>query len=96
MPTITRDGKEHPDGVKTGRASLATPEVIESWKDAYRAFAEAPVTTYPDHQYRSRGEKQRHERTQRMNFVMRVLGLTRKQAKRRVKNYEQAKRLRRV
>ena len=94
MPTHTRQGLVLPDGVKTGRASLATPETVELWRAAYHYFQTAPAIPAPS--FFTTNERRRYERTQRMNHVMERLGLTRKQAKRRVKNFEQAKRLGRV
>lgn len=61
------------------RGIQATPEVKAEWKRAYALFKQAPGVQYD----------QKQDRTERINFVARAMGLTRKQAKRRVKNYEQ-------
>ena len=61
------------------RGIIATPEIKAEWKRAYGLYQQAqgvlPAT-------RSR------YRTERINYVARMMKLTRKQAKRRVKNYE--------
>lgn len=61
------------------RGVQATPEVKAEWKRAYALFRQAPGVQYD----------QKQDRTERINYVARAMGLTRKQAKRRVKNYEQ-------
>ena len=77
-----------PNYVKTGRGSLATEEVKESWRRAKLYFDSAPVTPAPS---RIRGNgRLKYENDQRYRYVAERLGLSRKQAKRRVKNYRAA------
>ncbi len=60
------------------RGKQATPEVKAEWVRAYDVYLRAPGDPY---------DKVR-DRTERINHVARMLKLTRKQAKRRVRNYE--------
>ncbi|HLL74774.1 MAG TPA: hypothetical protein VK421_05875 [Pyrinomonadaceae bacterium] len=60
------------------RGVQATPEVKEEWKRAYRFYLEAPGDPYDA----------KKDRTERINHVAQMMNLTRKQAKRRVRNYE--------
>jgi hypothetical protein len=60
------------------RGVQATPEVKEQWTRAYELFKQAP----------SDARDQRKDRTKRFEYVARELNLTRKQAKRRIRNYE--------
>jgi hypothetical protein len=60
------------------RGIQATPEIKEEWKRAYSFYQQAPGDPY----------NQKKDRTERINFVARMMNLTRKQAKRRIKNYE--------
>ncbi|HEX8707523.1 MAG TPA: hypothetical protein VF723_04610, partial [Pyrinomonadaceae bacterium] len=60
------------------RGKQATPEVKDEWVRAYDIFRAAPGDPYD----------KKKDRTQRIEYVARQLNLTRKQAKRRVKNYE--------
>ncbi|HVF56832.1 MAG TPA: hypothetical protein VM934_11820 [Pyrinomonadaceae bacterium] len=60
------------------RGSQATPEVKEEWKTAYALYLEATGDKYD----------KKNDRTERINHVAQKLNLTRKQAKRRVRNYE--------
>lgn len=60
------------------RGAQATPETKEEWKRAYQIYLEAPGDKY---------DKKR-DRTERIDFVATKLKLTRKQAKRRIRNYE--------
>ena len=60
------------------RGVQATPEVKDEWKRAYRAYLEAPGDPYD----------KKKDRTVRIDYVARTLRLTRKQAKRRIRNYE--------
>ena len=60
-----------PNGTKTGRGSIATPEIKKLWADAYAVYVRA-----------------RGERRFRIDTVAMELGISRKVAKRRVKNYE--------
>ncbi len=60
------------------RGKQATPDVKEEWKRAYAVYQTAPGVPH----------NKKLDRTERINFVAQSLNLTRKQAKRRVKNYE--------
>jgi hypothetical protein len=60
------------------RGIQATPEVKEEWKRAYAIYLRAPGDRYD----------KKKDRTERINFVADEMRLTRKQAKRRVRNYE--------
>ncbi|MFN2453738.1 MAG: hypothetical protein ABR577_05910 [Pyrinomonadaceae bacterium] len=60
------------------RGIQATPEVKEEWEYAYSLYREAPGDRYD----------KKNDRTERINYVARMMNLTRKQAKRRVRNYE--------
>ena len=60
------------------RGVQATPEIKEEWKRAYRVYQEAPGDPYD----------KKKDRTVRIDYVARTLRLTRKQAKRRIRNYE--------
>lgn len=60
------------------RGVQATPEVKDEWQRAYEFYRRAPGDPH---------DKKR-DRTERINYVARMMNLTRKQAKRRVKNYE--------
>lgn len=60
------------------RGKQATPEVKAEWKRAYSFYQQAPGDPYD----------KKKDRTDRINFVAEKMNLTRKQAKRRVKNYE--------
>ncbi len=60
------------------RGAIATPEIKAEWKRAYGFYLQAPGDAH---------DKKR-DRTERINYVARMMKLTRKQAKRRVKNYE--------
>jgi hypothetical protein len=60
------------------RGKQATPEVKEEWKRAYDFYLRAPGDRYD----------KKKDRTERINFVAESMKLTRKQAKRRVRNYE--------
>jgi hypothetical protein len=71
-----------PDKTKTGRGSLASDEVKELWQEAYAVYQEARGVPYDN----------RQDRTERISEVMRKLGVTRKVAKRRIRNYEAARR----
>jgi hypothetical protein len=71
-----------PDGTKTGRGSLAGDEVKELWQEAYAVYREAGGVPYDN----------RQDRTARISEVSSKLGVTRKVAKRRIRNYEAARR----
>ena len=60
------------------RGKQATPETKEEWVRAYKFFQQAPGDPYD----------KKKDRTERINYVARQMDLTRKQAKRRIKNYE--------
>jgi hypothetical protein len=60
------------------RGVQATPEVKEEWKRAYGFYMQAPGDRYD----------KKKDRTERINYVADKMNLTRKQAKRRVRNYE--------
>ena len=61
------------------RGVQATPEVKAEWERAYDIFLQAKGDPYD----------KKKDRTERINHVARMMNLTRKQAKRRIKNYEQ-------
>lgn len=61
------------------RGIQATPETKEEWAKAYAFFREAPGDKYD----------QKKDRTERIAYVAQKMNLTTKQAKRRIKNYEQ-------
>jgi len=60
------------------RGVQATAEVKAEWVRAYNFYREAPGFPYD----------KKKDRTERIDFVARKMNLTRKQAKRRIKNYE--------
>ena len=60
------------------RGKQATPEIKEEWVRAYQLYLEAPGVPYD----------KKKDRTDRINYVAARMNLTRKQAKRRIKNYE--------
>jgi hypothetical protein len=60
------------------RGLQATAENKEEWTRAYKLYREAPGDKYD----------QKKDRTERIDYVARQLNLTRKQAKRRIRNYE--------
>jgi len=60
------------------RGKQATPEVKEEWVRSYELYLEAPGVPYD----------KKKDRTERINYVAARMNLTRKQAKRRIKNYE--------
>ena len=60
------------------RGVQATPEVKEEWKRAYAIYREAPGDKYD----------QKKDRTDRITYVAEKMNLTRKQAQRRIRNYE--------
>ncbi|HYG83043.1 MAG TPA: hypothetical protein VD861_21785 [Pyrinomonadaceae bacterium] len=60
------------------RGKQATPEVKEEWERSYQLYLEAPGVPYD----------KKKDRTERINYVAARMNLTRKQAKRRIKNYE--------
>jgi hypothetical protein len=60
------------------RGKQATEDVKEEWKKAYDIYLSAPGVPH----------NKKLDRTERINFVAEKMRLTRKQAKRRVKNYE--------
>ncbi len=60
------------------RGKQATPEIKEEWVRAYQLYLEAPGVPYD----------KKKDRTERINYVAARMNITRKQAKRRIKNYE--------
>jgi hypothetical protein len=60
------------------RGIQATPETKAEWKLAYSYYLEAPGDPYD----------KKNDRTERISYVARMMNLTRKQAKRRVRNFE--------
>ncbi|MDT4898954.1 MAG: hypothetical protein QOH25_4031 [Acidobacteriota bacterium] len=60
------------------RGTQATPEIKAEWTRAYDLYLEAPGIAYD----------KKKDRTERIDYVARQLNLTRKQAKRRIRNYE--------
>jgi hypothetical protein len=60
------------------RGLQATSETKEEWMRAYKLYLEAPGNPYDT----------KKDRTGRIEYVARALSLTRKQAKRRIRNYE--------
>lgn len=60
------------------RGKQATPEVKAEWTRAYDIYMNAPGDRYD----------KKNDRTKRIDYVAREMKLTRKQAKRRVRNYE--------
>lgn len=60
------------------RGKQATAETKEEWVRAYDLYLEAPGVPYD----------KKKDRTERIDYVARQMNLTRKQAKRRIRNYE--------
>ena len=60
------------------RGIQATEEVKEEWKNAYSLYLQAPGDRYD----------KKNDRTERIGYVAKAMKLTRKQAKRRIRNYE--------
>ena len=60
------------------RGAQATTETKEEWERAYQLYMEAPGNPYD----------KKKDRTERIEYVARALSVTRKQAKRRIRNYE--------
>jgi hypothetical protein len=60
------------------RGLQATPEIKDEWVRAYQIYMEAPGVPYD----------KKKDRTERIDYVARQMNLTRKQAKRRIRNYE--------
>jgi len=60
------------------RGKQATPEVKAEWSYAYKLYLKAPGDLYD----------KKKDRTTRIDFVAQEMKLTRKQAKRRIRNYE--------
>jgi hypothetical protein len=69
-------GKEHDMPEKRG--VQATEEVKAEWSTAYKLYLKAPGDRYD----------KKKDRTSRIDFVAQEMNLTRKQAKRRIRNYE--------
>ncbi|MBA3439318.1 MAG: hypothetical protein H0T92_05555 [Pyrinomonadaceae bacterium] len=60
------------------RGVQAAPEVKAEWERAYLLYQRAPGDP----------NNKRNDRMQRINYVAQAMRLTRKQAKRRIRNYE--------
>lgn len=60
------------------RGKQATPDVKAEWIKAYEIYLRAPGDRFD----------KKNDRTKRIDHVAEVMNLTRKQAKRRVRNYE--------
>jgi hypothetical protein len=60
------------------RGTQATEEVKEEWKRAYSLYLQAPGDPYD----------KKNDRTERIGYVADAMKLTRKQAKRRIRNHE--------
>jgi len=60
------------------RGAIATPEVKAEWTRAYAIYRQAPGDPYD----------KKNDRTARIGYVAEKMGITRKQAKRRIRNYE--------
>lgn len=60
------------------RGKQATEDVKDEWKRAYQFYMAAPGVPH----------NKKLDRTERINYVAEKMHLTRKQAKRRVKNFE--------
>jgi hypothetical protein len=60
------------------RGLQATPETKDEWVRAYEFYKEAPGDKFD----------KKKDRTQRIDYVAEKMKLTRKQAKRRIRNYE--------
>ncbi len=60
------------------RGVQATPETKAEWERAYAIYLSAKGDPYD----------KKKDRTERINHVAKVMNLTRKQAKRRIRNYE--------
>jgi hypothetical protein len=60
------------------RGAIAPPEIKAEWERAYELYREAPGAPHD----------KKLDRTERISYVAVKLNLTRKQAKRRIRNYE--------
>jgi hypothetical protein len=60
------------------RGAIAPPEIKAEWERAYDLYREAPGVPH----------NKKLDRTERISYVALKLNLTRKQAKRRIRNYE--------
>lgn len=60
------------------RGAIASPEIKAEWERAYQLYREAPGVPHD----------KKLDRTERISYVAVKLNLTRKQAKRRIRNYE--------
>lgn len=60
------------------RGVQATEEVKQEWTFAYKLYLKAPGDP----------RNQKNDRAERIRYVARQMNLTRKQAKRRIRNYE--------
>jgi hypothetical protein len=71
---ISRREQEMPER----RGVQATEEIKAEWSHAYKIYLKAPGDRYD----------KKKDRTSRIDFVAQEMKLTRKQAKRRIRNYE--------
>jgi hypothetical protein len=60
------------------RGAIAPPEIKAEWERAYELYRRAPGVPHD----------KKLDRTERITYVAQELNLTRKQAKRRIRNYE--------
>ncbi len=60
------------------RGQQATPEIKAEWTRAYEIYRQGPGDP----------RDKKNDRTERISYVAKVMNLTHKQAKRRVRNYE--------
>jgi len=60
------------------RVVQATDDIKEEWSKAYKVYLKAPGDRFD----------KKKDRTARIDFVAQEMRLTRKQAKRRIRNYE--------
>jgi hypothetical protein len=60
------------------RGAIASPEIKAQWERAYQLYQQAPGAPHD----------KKLDRTERISYVAQHLNLTRKQAKRRIRNYE--------
>jgi hypothetical protein len=60
------------------RGAIAPPEIKAEWERAYELYRQAPGVPHD----------KKLDRTERISYVAVKLNLTRKQAKRRIRNYE--------
>ncbi len=71
-----------PDRTKTGRGSVASDKIKALWQEAYAIYLQARGVPYD----------KKLDSTERISEVAGKIGVTRKVAKRRIRNYEAASR----